>query len=606
MKKLQFCFSLLVALFVCETAVAAPASTASSTLPAYGTITGFVRDPAGRPLAGAIITLLRDGAGEIVKQTKSAADGSFSVRTAPGRYVLQAVLAGFDGGQFSAVSVGASDELIYRFNLQRVGEGRTVAEQRRDRDEAKFRVRAANMRRSVFQAGEGEESVALVNEATDRVEADNATARGEQVLTAGVAGDVGGDGTDKRSGATQDMHGVLQTYLATSADSPPRFGLNFALAQRLNSRFGLVLSGQTGTENALERLDLQVRTHLDSRHALRTRIGATRFKPQPSGAQALNDLAQISLQAVDEWVARDGVVVILGLDYARFLGRGGKRAVSPRLGVQFDANASTRFRVAYAPGERRNAPGGFGRAEFEDGDVILADTVEASQAMMAPDGGLLIERTRRFEFGVERVLDNRSRIEATGFFDTTDDRGVGLMRLPASGFRGSSGTDLLRVAEQEGGASGVRVVYARRLSNRTSVSAGYSFGRGQELAPEAYANLNDVAPQSIFRNAYFHTGAAQVDTDFETGTQVQAVVRFSSEATVFAVDPFAGQLAVYDPSLSILIAQELPNFGLPLRLKAIVDARNLLDLGALSEDGDTSVLVSAMRRSVRGGISVRF
>jgi hypothetical protein len=43
-----------------------------------------------------------------------------------------------------------------------------------------------------------------------------------------------------------------------------------------------------------------------------------------------------------------------------------------------------------------------------------------------------------------------------------------------------------------------------------------------------------------------------------------------------------------------------------VRLKAIVDARNLFDLGAISEDADSSTLASVMRRSVRGGIAVRF
>lgn len=601
MKKLQICFSLLVTLFVCASAVDdAPA--ANSAPPAYGTITGFVRDPVGRPLAGAVITLLRDGAGVVVKQTTSTVDGTFSVRAVPGRYVLQAALAGFDGAQFSAINVGASDELVYRFNLQRMGEGRTVVEQRRDRDDAKFRVRAANMRRSVFQAGADEETVALVNEAADRAEADDTTATDEQVLTSGIASE-----SETKRSVAQPLHGVVQTYMASGTDALPQFGLNFALAQRLSNRFGLILSGQTGSSGTPERFDVQARSRFDSGHTLRTRIGAARLTNQPSGAaRSLNELSQISLQAVDEWIARDGVVVVLGFDYAHFLGDNGKRAISPRLGVHLDANAKTRFRLAYAPGERRNAPGKFGRVEFEDGDVILEDAFEATQAVATPDGELLIERSRRFEFGVERVLDNRSRVEATAFFDTTDDRGVGLMQLPASGFRGESGAELLRVAEQEGSARGVRVVYARRLTSRTSVSAGYSFGRGQELAPEAAMNLDEVAPQSIFRNAYFHTGAAQVDTDFETGTQVQAVVRFSSQATVFAVDPFAGQLAVYDPSLSVLIAQELPNFGLPVRLKAMVDARNLLDLGAISDDTDASVLASAMRRSVRGGIAVRF
>lgn len=623
MKKLPFCFSLLAVLFACEPAVdthalAASSSNSSSAHPALGAVTGFVRDPGGRPLAGAVISLLREGADEIVRQTKSTADGTFSVRVAPGRYILQATLAGFEEARFSSVNVAASDELVYRFNLQRAGEGRTTAEQRPDRDEAKFRVRAANSRRSIFQADESAdgETVALAREAADRVETREQSAGGEQVLIGGIVADTQQEAADAaKNDQAQPLRGAVQTYFASAAADAPFLGFNFALAQRLNERLRFVIVGQAGAGSVSDRLDLHTRIQLNDRHTLRARFGAARLGAARTktlhgntlSEDAKNTLSQISAQALDEWTVRDGVVVVLGFDYARFLSGGGRsRTFAPRLGVQFDANASTRLRAAYAPGERRNTAGEFGRIEFEDGDVIIEDAVEAAQATQMSTGEVLIERSRRLEFGVERILDNRSRIEATGFFDTTDDRGIGLLRLPASGFRGRDEAEFTHFAEQEGGARGVRVVYARRLNGRTNFSAGYSFGRGQELAADAGTNLEEQAPGSIFRNAYFHTGAAQVDADFETGTQVQAVVRFSSQATVFAVDPFAGQLAVYDPSLSILVTQELPSFGLPVRLKAIVDARNLLDMGAVSEDADSSVLVSAMRRSVRGGIAVRF
>lgn len=618
-KKLPICFSLLAtaaaAVLVCEPA---PANAAAgnnvsaagvvSITAQYGMITGFVRDGQGRPLGGAAVRLMRDGAAAIVKETKSTTDGTFSLRAAPGRYRLQAALSGFDDVQFAAVNVGASDELVYRFNLQRAGEGRTFAEQRNDRDDPKFRVRAAQSRRSIFQIdeGAGDETVALTNDAAERVEAANSSviSTSEQVLTAGVVGE-----TETRS--RDKLDGAVQTFFAASegANGISHFGLNFALAQSISDRLRFIISGQTGTAGAPESLNLGLVTRLNAKHTIRTRVGAARIALQPRSVgvanRAENDLSQVSLQAVDEWIVRDGIVVVVGLDYARFAGASRKHAVTPRIGLQLDANAKTRVRAAYACGERRNAAG-TARVEFEDGDVLF-DAATTEHALAAnEDGEALIERTRRFEFGVERILDGRSRVEATAFFDTTDDRGVGLQRLAAGGFGGATGADFSFVAEQEGAARGVRVIYARRLNSRASVSAGYSFGRGQSLSPEALTNLEDVAPQDVFRNDYFHTGAAQVDAGFETGTQVQAVVRFSSQATVFAVDPFAGQLAVYDPSLSILVTQELPSFGLPVRFKALVDARNLFDIGVMSEDADASVLMSAMRRSLRGGIAVRF
>ncbi len=56
------------------------------------------------------------------------------------------------------------------------------------------------------------------------------------------------------------------------------------------------------------------------------------------------------MRAIDEWIVRDGIVVVLGLDYSRFIGAGGAHALNPRIGVQYDVNARTRLKAAYAPG----------------------------------------------------------------------------------------------------------------------------------------------------------------------------------------------------------------------------------------------------------------
>jgi hypothetical protein len=148
----------------------------------------------------------------------------------------------------------------------------------------------------------------------------------------------------------------------------------------------------------------------------------------------------------------------------------------------------------------------------------------------------------------------------------------------------------------------VRIVYTRRVSSRLRASAGYAFGRGQRLSPEG---LNG-GPDQLFQNTFFQTAAAQLDASLLDGMNVRTVLRFSPRAAVFAIDPFAGRLAVYDPSLSILVTKELPNFGLPVRAQATVDARNLLDLTTGVEDGETQLSLGALRRSLRGGISLRF
>jgi hypothetical protein len=212
-----------------------------------------------------------------------------------------------------------------------------------------------------------------------------------------------------------------------------------------------------------------------------------------------------------------------------------------------------------------------------------------------------MERSRRLEIGLERVLDGRSTFEATAFYDTTNGHGVGLLSTPLTAFSGVAGEPLMNVANQQGAAKGVRLVYTRRLSRLWTASAAYSFGRGQKLSSEGFSS-----PSEIFTNGFFQTGALQLAGGFHTGTQVRTILRFSPDATVFAIDPFAGRLGVYDPSLSIQVTQELPSFGLPVRAEAVLDARNLLDVQTSSENGEVLMQIGTNRRSVRGGISVRF
>ena len=200
------------------------------------------------------------------------------------------------------------------------------------------------------------------------------------------------------------------------------------------------------------------------------------------------------------------------------------------------------------------------------------------------------------------MLDENSTVEATAFFDTVDGRGVGLLGMPLGAFAaGGDEAAFADVASQQGGARGLRVVYTRRVGDRLKASAAYAVGRGQALSDKAL-----TSPEQLFQDATFQTAAAQLDADVRDGTRVRTVLRFSPRAAVFAIDPFAGRLAVYDPSLSILVTQDLPNFGLPVRAEATLDARNLLDLLSSVEDGEGMLSLNAMRRTVRGGISVRF
>lgn len=546
------------------------------------TVSGTVRDNKGAPLGGALIQLIREGAKQAIKQTYTAADGSFSAKIPAGRYSLKAIAQGFSEVLFESVQVNPSAEIAYRFNLEPADSPKTLVNQRNDKESVKWILRSAQSRRSIFQAKEGDDpTIAAVEQANE------ANAEVTQATT-------------DEPGRVR-LQGVTETYFASSSNplSSGYQGVNFALALPASETIDLIFAGQTGIgDYAPQRFETTARLRIDDRHRLSLSGGGARlFTTMGGKTRERSPLGQFSVRAIDEWIVRDGVVVVMGLDYSRFAGAGGDSAFTPRFGVQFDANARTRLMASYAAaGDDTTTQSSVG---FEEGTVNFKQP--AMQPVAFVGGRAVMGQSRRLEFGVQRALDNRSNVEATAFLDMTSGRGVGLMTMPLSAFSGQPSLAIADVANQNGSARGVRVVYSRRLNQTWSASAGYSFGRGQELSPSGITN-----PADLFSNGFFQTAAVQIAGDLSTGTHVRTVFRFSPQATVFAIDPFAGRLAVYDPSLSVEVTQDLPTFGLPVRAQAVIDARNLFDFQTRTNNGETMIELGTYARSVRGGILVRF
>ncbi|MFN6964636.1 MAG: carboxypeptidase regulatory-like domain-containing protein [Pyrinomonadaceae bacterium] len=547
-----------------------PDPAAAETRGGLGVIKGIVRDRAGSAIADATVAIFRVGTSQLIKQVRSASDGSFIARIVPGRYTVLAVAEGFNPITLAEVDVNRSAELYYGFDLERAGLGNTLPEKRVDRNNSKWRIRSAALQRSIYQTAEGAEPI---------VEAD------AELSTAG---------DDDRSRATAPQT-VVETYFAGSA-SGGYTGLNFAALLPAGAKATVVLAGQTGSGRAApQRLEASVRYRPRDDHQFSFRASAARIGAvERDGGE--RSLGQVSFQALDEWTVREGLILVAGLDYSRFVGAGNDAVFSPRVGVQFDINAKTRFRGSYATQTEKKS---WSEAIELEGAEVAFQEPQSMNDIVVERGRPRMDRSSRFEFGIERVLDNRSSIEAAVFADLTLARGVGLSRLPFDALDDGGFAEM--VGNQQGKAQGFRLVYSRRLGSGISAGAGYSFGSGQRLSSDG---LTD--PSKLFESDFFQTMFGRVDADFKTGTSVRTILRLSPRATVFAVDPFQGRLAIYDPSLSVLVIQKLPTLGLPFNAQAIVDARNLFDFqtGAAGDDG--VLRLNSQGRALRGGILVKF
>lgn len=538
---------------------------------AFGIIKGIVRDEQGSPISDAAVAIFRAGTSKLLKQVRSAADGSFLAKVVPGTYTVLAVAQGFNAMTVNDVQVERSSELSYGFKLEKVGSGNTLPEKRIDRNSSKWIVMSAQSRRSIYQHQDGEIPIS-----------EDAAVKPDSVEES--IGTIADEESVKRRGQT-----VVETYFANSPSGNYQ-GLNFATLQPLGENTEVIFAGQTGIGDAApSRLETTVKTSLNKNHQIQLTASAAKLgKIQNTDRQ----LGQVSFQTIDEWRIKDGIILVLGFDYSRFVGAGNDSSISPRFGLQFDADAKTRFRTAYTTQTEDRDWSNV--VELENSSVAFRSQ-SAAPVIAVKNSKPKMNKSRRLEFGVERVLDNNSSIETTAFLDTVTGRGVSLVNMPLSVLSAENFAPF--VASQQGAAQGVRVVYRRRFGKTLSGIAGYSFGKGQQLSPEAVSS-----PTNVFENASFQSFVGQIDADLKSGTQIKTVFRLSSQATVFAIDPFQGRMAIYDPGLSVLITQPLPTLGLPVHAEAIFDARNILDFK--NEQGN--IQLEAQRRMLRGGILVRF
>jgi len=536
---------------------------ANAQMSSAAVIKGIVRTDGG-PIADATIAIFKAGTATLLKQVQSAADGSFLARITPGKYTVLAVAQGFNPVTVAEVDVERAAQLTYGFKLERAGSGNTLPEKRLDRNNPKWARRSATLSRSIYQNAEGEEVIAEYVEPESQPAADRKTQT------------------------------VSESYFASNDDGG-FVGVNFATFLPVTEDAELVLAAQIGAgSNAPQRFETQAKFRPNDSHQIRvnTSIGKLGKLERVTGIETLN---QVSLQATDEWKVREGVVLVYGFDYARFFGAGNDFAVSPRLGFQYDVNTKTRVRSAFTT---QTEDKDWSRAiALEDAQVIFREPV-AIDDVLIENGKPVMNRTNRFEIGFERVLDSKSTLDANIFADTTFARGVGVASMPLTN---ASFTVDEFTGNQQGNAQGASLVYSRRISGRISAKAGYSFGRGQSLSMNGISN-----PAELFENSFFQSFFGQVDADFKTGTNVKTVFRLSPDATVFAIDPFHGKLAIYDPSMSVLVTQNLPTLGLPIHAQAIVDARNIFDFQAGVSGDDGSLRLTGQGRTLRGGILVRF
>lgn len=575
--------------------------------PAFAFISGTVKDDGGKPLPGAVVAVLESRhRGKELKRVNTDLKGRFTAGITPGTYRLRAFAEGF-APRITNVVLERPVHVTQNFNLKRDD---TLVQRRGDSDDYRWIARGAP--RHAMNLAEAADDVVDLD--PERVQAKLADER-------------------------PTIHGVAQFIAVGSAShngypAASFFGTNFAISGSFGSGFEMAVIGQRGIGQLAPQRVSAIGTYRPSdKHqvtaaisygqvALARRLGresatttndatfdGNGLLPNNNPLSPTDDaglLDQVSVSATVTSQVFQPLLLIYGFDYSRFVGSANRQhdSILPRFAVQYSPTARWRINAAVTPGTDHQ------NQALENFDTEnLQASFATSPAEIAFAGSPIPDRSQRFESGIERLFNQgNSSIAASAFYDLISGHGVGVLALPLEASPENQQTFQQvanRVTAMNGASRGIRLMYNRRFNDYVSTSVGYSFGRGEQFTNQP---LETISPVGLFRGAFFQVAAARLDMDFRhrTGTRISTVIRLSPSAVVFAIDPFAGQMSVYDPNLNIYVTQELPNFGLPVRWEAIVDARNLLDQAVGTDDGTIQIVASRTRRSVRGGFAFRW
>jgi hypothetical protein len=524
-------------------------------------------DASGSPLIGAAVVVLANAevakAEKVVRRASTDGEGRFTAAgIAPGHYRVKAEAEGFKPAELAA-DVKANKVTVFdSIFLRRIT---ALADDTSMNTDSKFAAR--RVRGTIFHYDEIQKDPTATNDSTVAL-------------------------TERST----ELHGAVnmfgQTTAVMGADRSSFAGANFAVSEQIGRDANLVVSGQVGYgSGAPQSLRAFTTAHAGNRHRVSVALGYGRFTF--SRHSAIPRLGQFSVSATDTWQVSGPVLIVYGLEFARFAERGSGTSVLPRFGVALDAGARTRLYAGLVPGSSTDTQS---RVNLESGEIEFAEPRPVAIAGGQP----VMERSYRLQFGGEQILSEKSSLEVMAFLDTVSGHGVGLLSIPNDATRLEPA---LRVEDQSGRTRGLRVVYRRNINKVIDGAVGYAFGEGQQLDRDGI-----TTPANLFSNGLFHLVSAKLDANFiGTGTKVSTVLRLAPGQALFAIDPFQGQISTYDPNLSVSLTQELPSLGfIPGQWAAVVDLRNLFDQQASVTDERQELVASRFHRLIRVGLSLRF
>ena len=543
----------------------------------YGTISGFVLDPAGTPQMGASVWLMsEDAGGRTVAQTLSNQYGAFLAdHLKPGNYTVRVSLAGFLPALESHIAVMSNLTTLLRVHVDTVFSSLDTLRRKSDapaeQDDWKWVLRSSAATRTILQWNDAGKEIA-------------SNSLGEDLPKA-----------QRPRALVKVTNGALRAGSPSNFPNAPATAVSYD--QELGKLGRVLVAGQMsyngGASGSFAGVWLPSGSEGNGPETIFI------LRQSKIGAEGMS-FKGMRIDHTDQIALGDQLLLRAG---AEFLHAGIISSTSSiRPHAELTASLArglmaTLIVAANPPSEQWGRTG-----ELES----AIDELDTLPPVLFHNGSPVLEGGWHQELAVKRKMGNESTVEVAAFHDSNRDQaifGTGPTANPEF-IQDAFSTAFL----YDGGNSsswGTRAAYRQKISNDLEVAAIYAWAGA--ISPGH--DLNTTSSDDLrngFMTSNHHSLAARVSGKIpRSRTAFSASYKWISGTALSRMDQFGEAAYQMDPNLHLSIRQQLP--GLNGRWEALADFSNLLAQGYTTVGGqDSRMMLAPILRSFRGGVSFQF
>jgi hypothetical protein len=568
-----------------------------------GSIAGIVKDPTGVPQMGATVLLL-SRYDRILQRALTNERGAFGFEgLSPDLYSVRVSLASFVPAMRHKIAVQPGMQSLLAVDLASLfssielryvapGQGALMS------DDWKWTLRTATATRPILRLRDSGVKVAKVD---------------------------GGSNSDSSSAMFRETRGMLRVSAGDSSSlfdsGQSDLGTAFALATSLYGRSQLQVSGNVGMNAVSPIPAASLRTSYSTDDGgpeismtmrqvyLPVRMGSPVASSQTDSMPALRTL---SLATIDRQQLTDNLRVEYGMsmDSVSFLEH--LNHFSPFARVSYELGAFGAVRAAFSsgspPAELFTRSGGPEMNLNQDLQALAL----SSQISLRNERAAM-ERTQNFELGYEKKMGSRT-IGLTAFRESVSNgalmmaapEGVSLEGADVLPDVSSRNTSIVNIGNYS--RYGYSTTLTQSIGEKLELSASAGRAGSLSLNQGQVQTADDIRSQIHLSQRYW--AAVHVsDTLPKTGTQISTSYQWTDYNSILPEHLYLTQTSTPDAGWNIHVRQPIPiRGGLPGRLEATADLRNMLAQGYLSLPAGVGqrVLLMQSPRMVRGGLSFIF